>query len=444
MLDKKSQELCTSQLECGTIALERNRYFTGKYMTAREFWIDQKYFLSRHRLHNRLLHGWGIVCGLQVKPHPREECADRWVIVTPGIAIDCCGREIILKEDKTIKVWTPPESDDDQNAEDKAEMDTKADSADLQKVDEKRGHQHEDPSQSAQPPEDDSKGTSQTGPFLLYIRYSEEEFEYVPALYAEGMCDPTRREANRLREMGELGVCLLDEVEPGCWSVPGGVEETPCIDDCDETLIGYGLGCIIPNCPCGLIVPLAVVQPVENEEGYFIGPDQIDMRGRHYLKIPSEILTQIVGINWPHGGELSLSRLRDDCNGRLEIRFDRKLEQSHNIGAGVNQYTFIVQYAGVQRDLEFLAWDPNNPPQVEEGCRAVYTIHQDYLGDVTNIANNMIYVTLKCDFILDCHGNPVDGNHLKGLLPSGNGVPGGNFVSWFKVVPDSKTMEEAK
>jgi hypothetical protein len=40
---------------------------------------------------------------------------------------------------------------------------------------------------------------------------------------------------------------------------------------------------------------------------------------------------------------------------------------------------------------------------------------------------------LLCDFILDCHGNPVDGDHMRGHLPSGSGTPGGVFRSWFTV-----------
>ena len=69
-------------------ASERNRFFTGKSMTARDFTDEQRYFLSRHWLHNRLLHGWGIVCGLRVRYHWNPDCRDRWVIVEPGIAID--------------------------------------------------------------------------------------------------------------------------------------------------------------------------------------------------------------------------------------------------------------------------------------------------------------------------------------------------------------------
>src|SRR5690348_10815975 len=93
--------------DCGAIVLERNRYFTGKYMTPRDFAGEQEYFLSRHRLHNRLLHGWGIVCGLDVEPHPNPDCADRWVVVRAGIAIDCCGRELVLLKDTAFELPLP-------------------------------------------------------------------------------------------------------------------------------------------------------------------------------------------------------------------------------------------------------------------------------------------------------------------------------------------------
>ncbi len=40
-------------------------------------------------------------------------------------------------------------------------------------------------------------------------------------------------------------------------------------------------------------------------------------------------------------------------------------------------------------------------------------------------------VILKCDFLLDNDGRSVDGDFLGGTLPSGDGVPGGDFESWF-------------
>ncbi len=41
-------------------------------------------------------------------------------------------------------------------------------------------------------------------------------------------------------------------------------------------------------------------------------------------------------------------------------------------------------------------------------------------------------VVLRSDLVIDVEqGLPVDGNHVDGLLPSGNGFPGSSFESWF-------------
>jgi hypothetical protein len=149
-----------------------------------------------------------------------------------------------------------------------------------------------------------------------------------------------------------------------------------------------------------------------------------------------------VGINWPHGGQLSVSELHAR-NGQLRVNFDRRLLPAQGDATGISLYTFVVQYGGVQQDIEFLPFDREHPPTLEEDCVAVFTIDPYYLEGRRTIANNTIYVTLKCDFILDCHENPVDGEHLRGRLPSGNGLPGGVFESWFRVVPDDRSGEEA-
>jgi hypothetical protein len=74
------------------IPVRRNRYFTGKFMNALDFTNEQTYLVRRRWLHNRLLHGWGIACGLEVTPPPDDvpdACKNRVVIVQPGVAIDC-------------------------------------------------------------------------------------------------------------------------------------------------------------------------------------------------------------------------------------------------------------------------------------------------------------------------------------------------------------------
>jgi len=82
--------------ECDILQMARNNYFTGKLLVERDFTDEQRYTMGKLRRHNQRLHGWGAVCGLKVKQHPNPACQSRYVIVEPGTAIDCCGREILL------------------------------------------------------------------------------------------------------------------------------------------------------------------------------------------------------------------------------------------------------------------------------------------------------------------------------------------------------------
>jgi hypothetical protein len=412
MRTKQPQNGCESG--CGAIANERNRYFTGKFMAARDFQAEQDYFLSRHRLHNRLLHGWGIVCGLEVKHHPDKErrpgseCALRWVIVNAGVAVDCCGRELTLPAQTAFELPLPRKRWDSDDA------------------------QQNNQSDNAPPDENEMRE-----PFLLVLRYGEEEVEQVPALFAEDDCDPARKQANRVREKARLDVVRLADVESDCWRAPQGKPKEKCIDDCPDPLPGPSGACLDPICPCGHTVPLALIEfdPDCPGEGF-----EIKTRGRRRLPPPPHLLTHIVSTNWKHGGEISLKRLREKLGGRLEITFDRKLLEGDGSATGVNGFTFIVQYGGIQHDIEFLPFEGRCPPRLEDECRAVFTIDPDYIGGKgrDNIAGNVVYVTLKCDFILDCHEIPVDGDHLGGMLPSGDGVPGGVFESWFRVVHEDR------
>jgi Collagen triple helix repeat (20 copies) len=89
---------------CEIPQLARNTFFDGKPMSARDFAEEQDYFLGKHRRHNQYLHGWGVACGLLVGEHPNTACRDRYVTVSPGAAIDCCGREILLRTTQMVDV----------------------------------------------------------------------------------------------------------------------------------------------------------------------------------------------------------------------------------------------------------------------------------------------------------------------------------------------------
>lgn len=83
---------------CGLRPFLRNRYFDGKLLTRRDFDAEQDYLRGKDRLHNAFLHGSGTVCGLKVVQHPNPACRDRYVVLEPGLALDCCGHEIVVDE----------------------------------------------------------------------------------------------------------------------------------------------------------------------------------------------------------------------------------------------------------------------------------------------------------------------------------------------------------
>lgn len=94
MLDNK----LTSCLPCGLHTPSRNYYFDGKLMVARDFIDEQDYERGLRYLHNQMLHGTGTVCGLRVIQHPMEDCRRDNVVIEPGMALDCCGQELIVPE----------------------------------------------------------------------------------------------------------------------------------------------------------------------------------------------------------------------------------------------------------------------------------------------------------------------------------------------------------
>ena len=73
----------------------RNNYFYGKLLTVNDFRMEQQYFINKQRLANRLIHGVGVVCGLQVGPDPIPPNTST-ITISPGLALDQCGREIIV------------------------------------------------------------------------------------------------------------------------------------------------------------------------------------------------------------------------------------------------------------------------------------------------------------------------------------------------------------
>jgi len=78
--------------------LSRNRFFYGKLMDTRHWELEQEYGIQSRRLITRLGLGSGVICGLGVR------IADGGVVcVSPGVAIDAWGREIVVNETVSLQ-----------------------------------------------------------------------------------------------------------------------------------------------------------------------------------------------------------------------------------------------------------------------------------------------------------------------------------------------------
>ncbi|ODA40674.1 helix-hairpin-helix domain-containing protein [Desulfosporosinus sp. BG] len=83
----------------------RNRYFYGKLLTVSDFEIEQRYFIEKSQAVNRLLHGVGVVSGLQVTSTIKSTAAGKTLTVkiSEGMALDCCGNLIYVSGEENVE-----------------------------------------------------------------------------------------------------------------------------------------------------------------------------------------------------------------------------------------------------------------------------------------------------------------------------------------------------
>jgi DNA-binding beta-propeller fold protein YncE len=176
--DKAAQYQCPT---CTFGPFTRNHYFTGKLLVERDFTDETRFHMEKLRHHEQQLHGSGVVCGLKVKPHPNQDpaCRTRFVCIEPGFAVDCCGRDIIVREEECIDITQLPA--------------IKA-----------------------------LQAQNDTGPHTLQIciRFRECPTEKIPVLYDDCGCDDTQCAPNRILESYKIDVIIPTEDEPQSFHTP--------------------------------------------------------------------------------------------------------------------------------------------------------------------------------------------------------------------------------
>jgi hypothetical protein len=177
MMSETTGQCGTACQSCEPQTPLRNHYFFGKLMDVPDFEVEQAYGVEKLKRHHARLHGTGTVCGLMVGAHPNPACRDRWVTLSPGSALDCCGNEILVIEPETIDLSAFPAV------------------AALALAEEQEPDQ--EPSDHV---------------LLFCIRYLECPTEEVPVLYDACGCDDTRCAPNRILETYAIEVLVDPEL----------------------------------------------------------------------------------------------------------------------------------------------------------------------------------------------------------------------------------------
>lgn len=158
---------------CRLHRFEKNRYFHGKLMTARDMEAEQRYNTGQQRSLSRQVSGEGLLCGLSVT-NVRKAGDNLEVTVGPGFALDCCGNPIVVTSASTQEL-DPPRGDD----------------------------------------------------IYVYLRYDECSKETVPIPGSENACEQECA-YNRVLEIFEI---TYEETEPDHKHVPAAAVDYPTPDD---------------------------------------------------------------------------------------------------------------------------------------------------------------------------------------------------------------------
>lgn len=405
---------------CGACEIpyfERNNYFYGKLMTVRDFFAEQCYFNEKRWLINRMVHGWGVVCGLDVR---QKEDSPGAVLVTPGLAIDCCGREVLVCCEQEVKLL-PGHSD---------------------------CHAQKD---------------EETGEKKLYVCIDYRSCKTEPVQFPPVACDQKEKgEFNRIRDSYVISVkrpdevCIPDECPKYC----------PLSDDKLISMHGYLCSKLKEGCPeclekcCVILAEITVTPASDPAQQPSVAIDQCSQRKLVYgnamlfdlIRCFHGDLPHVTAINWKsNGATLSWDDFKNGIyKDGIMVWFDKKMD-----GATINANTFQVMVKMEDSDtgnyrFEMIPGDISY--EYDESTKssvATFAITSKWLIDVffgysrIQEKGGEFLVVLKGDFIMsvgdEC--NPpkaLDGDFIGGTLPTGNGTPGGDFESWLFVKPKTE------
>lgn len=433
---------------CGDVVdLTRLRYFHGQALSAADLRREQSYFLDKARLRNRLLHGWGIVCGLEITVETDEKCV-------PAQSPDDAAKE---------------QAEEDQAAKEEAQREkaVKAADAGADAAAARVAYSHAQPSPAHErepdcPPRRSKPcSTTSVHPGAAIDCDGNEIIIRNPRpLHLDALLSDTElRELAVAPSTVYLTLCYHEEfINPArplltatCEAVPAceyaGVRE--CFRICATTdQPDSGPRCE-PCCgACGERC-IELVAITNYSPGSAILPEQLDFSGRRMLA--RHELTEIVGVNWVHGATYTredATRLLDDG---IEVVFSEPVRIA-TLQPGVVELRTLEGGAGRSANIYGIDGAFHGLPSAPEEYTTRLTFKST--TDETLQYGDRVMIVLRGDFVLDECCRAVDADHIGGSVPriegveidpiavpprvcpprpTGNGNEGGEFVSWIFV-----------
>lgn len=393
-------------------------YRYGQLLTPGHLQRAQQSVYEKLKLHNRCLHGWGVVCGLEVSAVPPEpecppdpapvpdphqathagqqaahsvappkrdpcEVPKNFIWVECGLAMDCSGHELVVRDRLTVDLYSALSTEDRRVVDD-----------------------------------------DQSHTLWVSLCFRMTGVEWVRAA-TPSTCDVG---TDAFHAFQREGVCVRVSLEPPA-------DRDPCEVCC---------GCCDTEC-----VLLARI------EGYCRGHrvGTVDNSVRRLLARYTP--TVVSGIGWHHGATYTpeeVDRLLWDTG--LKVTFSRPV-YADTLTEGVCD---VYIHSRHNQDIWVLDGAIELGPETNGMVSWFYYRGDPYDQENIDPRDRVLFV-LRCDSVLDHCCLPVDGNHVGGLVPalpeapkpdtarlpvgcahsshrrvawaSGDRTPGSTFESWF-------------
>lgn len=456
-MDKPTKAGCCTDHESESGV--RNNYFDGKRLTTDSFRVEQQYLLDRRHLLNRAVLGWGVVYGFKIDGESGR------LTIGPGLALDECGRELVQTGDRQVSLDDLITIDERGTKTDRERVFSNSSSEERtcwllsahyaekltgpQKVEDSCKCEHEE-----------FERTRETVRYTLRRMSCEEccrgcKCELACECASEKPCGDHEHEGGREPRGRRVCRCVCEHLMK--WQ-PGG-------DDCSLCEVGDPCGHVKVDLRNG--VPLACVGVVRDARGCWTLGDEVDACGPRRLVMRNDVLFDLIR-------GCDLTRISDigwrDWHRREEpVPFKDFSEAIGSGSHGQNEYVtqkFWVRFSrpvlrqtlrpdcfaitAMTGEREGGWWQVLRVPIVRIETAATQWVEKativvdgawfedGVLGrrSIFIGSDTWIEIEVRGDFIVDCNGQTVDANAL-GLspAPTGNGTPGGTFVSTFRVKP---------